>query len=103
MKNFTRWNASRWSRIRSPKNTLPSDSRSLIPDRSRGHRDDIHYRAQDVVDHGGRPAEQQHAVHGGERAEQPPARRRNNIAIAQCRVVDECEVERIRVLWDRIE
>jgi hypothetical protein len=41
----------------------------------------------------GRPAEQQYAVHGRDRAEQPPALDGNDVAVAESGIVDKGEVQ----------
>src|ERR1043165_9178103 len=51
--------------------------------------------AQNLENHRGRPAEQEHAVHRRDRAEHAPLRVRENVAIAERRVVDEGEIEAV--------
>jgi hypothetical protein len=58
---------------------------------------------QDLEDDRGRPAEQQYAVHRGHRTKQAPSCDRNDVAISQCRVVDEGEIDEIAALGRGID
>src|SRR5215510_12938900 len=42
-----------------------------------------------------RPPEQQHSVHSGHWAQQPPTLHWNNVAVSKCCIVDECKIKEV--------